>query len=344
MRGPAQHRNVTEGLILDPGGPIALSEAWIGSRVIAHDLDGDDLADVLQQNGDASAWAIAPREETSELLQLAKILGLDEAAVTELLSPEHRCQVSEYGDCRLVRLLAVELAERELTVADLSMIIADQVVIILVDEGYGRQIARMLDASGPRSGPGLTQGGADWAAQLVVDFVINTMINSIDQLETAGDDLADELFGGHPLTKQRKLDVFRLRRAVTQLRRVSAPTRDVVQELADVPGSDELGIRNWNKIIERTERVELSVVTLADGLTAIFETSLSLDNARLDDVLKRLAGWGAIIAVPILITGFVGMNVSFWLSGTAVGFYVYLALILVAAIALYVVFRRKSWI
>ncbi|GAB3916124.1 hypothetical protein GCM10027613_13890 [Microlunatus endophyticus] len=69
------------------GGPVALSEAWIGSRVIAHDLDGDDLADVLQQNGDASAWAIVPREETPELLRLAKILGLDEYAVSELLTP-----------------------------------------------------------------------------------------------------------------------------------------------------------------------------------------------------------------------------------------------------------------
>ena len=324
-----------------PGGPVALSEAWIGSRVIAHDLHGDDLADVLQQNGDASAWAIAPREETAELRQLAKILGLDEYAITELLSPAHRCRVSEYAGCRLVRLLAVEFADREVVVDDVSMIIADQVVIILVHDGYGQRIARMLDASGPR----LTQGGADRAGQLVVDFVIDTTIDTTEKLEAAADDLADELFGGHPLTKARKLDAFRLRRAVTQLRSVTAPTRDVVQELADgVPQSDELSYRRWNKIIDRTERVTLSVTALADGLTAIFDTSLSLDNARLDDVMKRLTGWAAIIAVPTLVTGFVGMNVNFWFSGTGIGFYLYLALILVSAIALYVVFKRKSWI
>lgn len=324
-----------------PRGPVALSEAWIGSRVIAHDLHGDDLADVLQQNGDASAWAIAPREETSELRQLAKILGLDEFALNELLTPAHRCRVSEYGDGRLVRLLAVEFADRELTANDVSMIIADQVVIILVDDAYGQRIARMLDESGPR----LTQGGADRAAQLVVDFLIETAIETTEQLESATDDLADELFGGQPLTKQRKLEAFRLRRAVTQLRRVAAPTRDVVQELVDsVPQSDDLTYRHWNKIIDRTERVTLSVTALADGLTAIFDTSLSLDNARLDEVMKRLTGWAAIIAVPTLVTGFVGMNVNFWLAGTEIGFYVYLALILVPAITLFIVFRRKSWI
>ena len=324
-----------------PGGPVALSEAWIGSRVIAHDLHGDDLADVLQQNGDASAWAVAPREETSELRQLAKILGLDEFALTELLTPAHRCRVSEYAGCRLVRLLAVGFADRELVANDVSMIIADQVVIILVDDAYGHRIARMLDESGPR----LTQGGADRAAQLVVDFVIDTTIETTEQLESAADDLADELFGGQPLTKQRKLDAFRLRRAVTQLRRVAGPTRDVVQELVDsVPQSDDATYRHWNKIIDRTERVTLSVTALADGLTAIFDTSLSLDNARLDDVMKKLTGWAAIIAVPTLVTGFVGMNVNFWFAGTEIGFYVYLALILVPAITLYIVFKRKAWI
>ncbi|WP_195909036.1 magnesium transporter CorA family protein [Microlunatus sp. Gsoil 973] len=323
------------------GGPIALSEAWIGSRVIAHDLQGDDLADVLQQNGDASAWAIAPREETAELRRLAKILGLDDYAVDELLAPGHRCRVSDVAGTRLVRLLAVELKNRELFADDVSMIIADQVVIILADDPYGQRIARMLTAAGPR----LTGGGADRAAQLVVDFVIDTTVTTTEQLEAASDDLADQLFGGQPLTREGKLDAFRLRRAVTQLRRVTAPTQDVVQELVDTaPGSDEVTDRHWNKIIDRTQRVALSVTALADGLTTIFDTSLSLDNARLDDVMKKLTGWAAIIAAPTLITGFVGMNVDFWFQGSSVGFYVYLAVMLASAVVLYVLFKRKTWI
>jgi magnesium transporter len=323
------------------GGPVALSEAWIGSRVIAHDLDGDDLADVLQQNGDASAWAIVPREETPELLRLAKILGLDEYAVSELLTPRHRCRVSEYADCLLVRMLAVELHDRDLVDEDVSMIIADQVVIVLAGDAYGQRIARMLEAAGSR----LTEGGADRAAQLVVDLVIDTTISTTEQLEAASDELADELFGGRPLNTQRKLDAFRLRRAVTDLRRITAPTRDVVQELADnVPASDEINFRHWSKIIDRTERVTIEVTALADGLTSIFDTSLSLDNARLDEVMKKLTGWAAIIAAPTLITGFVGMNVDFWFQGSQLGFYVYLALIIITAGVLYVVFRRKSWI
>lgn len=323
------------------GGPVALSEAWIGSRVIAHDLEGDDLADVLQQNGDASAWAIAPREETSELRRLARILGLDEFAVGELLTPAHRCRVSDYSGARLVRMLAVDLQDCELTTEDVSMIIADQVVIILVDDPCARRIAQMFAAAGPR----LTQGGADRAAQLVVDFVIETAIATIEKLEERSDVLAEQLFSGQPLSKAGKLDAFRLRRAVTRLRRVTAPTRDVVRDLAgDISESDDVASRHWSKIIDRTERMANSVTALADGLTAIFDTSLSLDNARMDDVMKKLTGWAAIIAAPTLITGFVGMNVHFWFQGSQIGFYVYLAVMLASVVVLYILFKRKSWI
>lgn len=323
------------------GGPVALSEVWIGSRVIAHDLQGDDLADVLQQNGDASAWAVAPREETSELLRLARILGLDDFAVGELLTPAHRCRVSEYSRARLVRMLAVDLHDDGLIVKDVSMIIADQVVIILVDDPYARRIARMLASAGPR----LTQGGADRAAQLVVELVIETAMATIEKLEERSDELAEQLFGGQPLSKAGKLDAFRLRRAVTRLRRVAAPTRDVVREVAaDGSESDDLVSRHWSKIMDRTDRMAGSVTALADGLTAIFDTSLSLDNARMDDVMKKLTGWAAIIAAPTLITGFVGMNVNFWFQGSQIGFYVYLAVMLVSVVVLYIVFKRKSWI
>jgi magnesium transporter len=141
------------------------------------------------------------------------------------------------------------------------------------------------------------------------------------------------------------LEAFRLRRAVTQLRRVTAPTEDVVRELvAGAPDSDQVTDRHWDKIIDRTQRVAVSVTALADGLTTIFDTSLSLDTARLDDVMKKLTGWAAIIAAPTLITGFVGMNVDFWFQGSSIGFYVYLAVMLAAVVALYILFKRKSWI
>ena len=60
--------------------------------------------------------------------------------------------------------------------------------------------------------------------------------------------------------------------------------------------------------------------------------------------MKKLTGWAAIIAVPTLVTGFVGMNVTFPLEGTAAGFWVYLAIMIAAALVLYVVLKLRNWL
>lgn len=40
-----------------------------------------------------------------------------------------------------------------------------------------------------------------------------------------------------------------------------------------------------------------------------FETNLSLQDARLNNVMKKLTSWAAIIAVPTAVTGYFGQNV-----------------------------------
>jgi hypothetical protein len=46
-------------------------------------------------------------------------------------------------------------------------------------------------------------------------------------------------------------------------------------------------------------------------VTTVFETNLSLQDARLNTVMKKLTGWAAIIAVPTAVTGYYGQNVLY---------------------------------
>ncbi len=60
--------------------------------------------------------------------------------------------------------------------------------------------------------------------------------------------------------------------------------------------------------------------------------------------MKKLTGWAAIIAVPTLVTSFVGMNVAFPLEGTVAGFWVYLAIMVVSGLVLWAMFRARDWV
>jgi magnesium transporter len=139
---------------------------------------------------------------------------------------------------------------------------------------------------------------------------------------------------------------------LSQLRRVTDPMRAVmIDATANLPaptgkktGTGVQVRRRWKMIEERHTRVASSVDALRDSLQAVVQTSLSLSDAQGNDTMKKLSGWAAIIAVPTLVSGFVGMNVAFPLEGTRAGFWLALAVMVVVAVVLYVVFRVKRWV
>ena len=54
--------------------------------------------------------------------------------------------------------------------------------------------------------------------------------------------------------------------------------------------------------------------------------------------------WAAIIAVPTLVTGFMGMNVPYPSFGQFQGFALAFVVMICAVVTLYVLFRRNDWL
>jgi magnesium transporter len=79
-------------------------------------------------------------------------------------------------------------------------------------------------------------------------------------------------------------------------------------------------------------------------VTTVFETNLSLQDARLNNVMKKLTGWAAIIAVPTAITGFYGQNVKYPGFDTVGGFVASTAVIVLLVLGLYWMFKKRDWL
>ena len=84
--------------------------------------------------------------------------------------------------------------------------------------------------------------------------------------------------------------------------------------------------------------------SLRDLVTSVFETNLSLQDARLNNVMKKLSAWAAIIAVPTAITGYFGQNVPYPGYAQWSGFIGSTICIVVIGIALYLNFRGRDWL
>lgn len=77
---------------------------------------------------------------------------------------------------------------------------------------------------------------------------------------------------------------------------------------------------------------------------ALTTERLAATSVRQNDDMRRISAWIAIVAVPAAVTGFFGQNVPYPGFGTTSGFIGSVILIVVSAIALYLLFKVKRWL
>ena len=78
--------------------------------------------------------------------------------------------------------------------------------------------------------------------------------------------------------------------------------------------------------------------------TTIAAEKVASVSVRQNDDMRRISAWVAIVAVPTAVTGFFGQNVPYPGFGRPSGVVASIVLMLVMAVVLYVVFRRKTWL
>jgi magnesium transporter len=333
--------------------PTPVSRVWAGGKIIAEDLTGEDLSDVLELHSDASAWWVLPRDPdygAVELRQVAHALDLDELAIKDLLAEDRRAKFEAIGQSRLVitNAVSVDKDHAQIHAHPVSIIATDRALICLTEPTPEFQPARLLVQQEEL----IAHGGVEAAVQSVIGAVIGTYEDAVQWLEDSSDELANVLFEERPLNKPEQLHAFQLRAALSQLRRLTDPMRTVMIDIVESPprgrkaktGRDTATGRHWAMLSEQHNRVANAADALREALSSVFDTSLALADVRLNQIMKKLSGWAAVLAVPTLVTSFVGMNVGFPLQGSGSGFWVYFLLMITASVVLYFVFRAKDWL
>jgi len=183
----------------------------------------------------------------------------------------------------------------------------------------------------------------------LLDVVVDGHFDTVQQLDDAIESLEDGLFAEQQQTRRTQQRTFRIRKELVELRRVVLPMREVVGAVLrhrTELHKDGNELDGWfSDLYDHAIRAAEWSESLRDMLTSIFETSLSLQDARLNTVMKKLTAWAAILLVPTLIAGIYGMNFQNmpelrWQFGYGGA----LLLMASASLALYIMFKKKDWL
>jgi magnesium transporter len=139
---------------------------------------------------------------------------------------------------------------------------------------------------------------------------------------------------------------LRVRKSLVALRRVVLPMREVLNTLMrrDLPLVDTEMAPYYQDVYDHVLRASEWTESLRDLVSTVLETRLTIQGSRLNEIMKKLTSWAAIIAIPTAVTGFYGQNVPYPGFQQVGGFVSSIVLILGLGIGLYLLFKHKGWL
>jgi magnesium transporter len=281
--------------------------------------------------------------------QLAEELSLDPLAVEDVREPHERPKATWHPNHLFFTTYAlsaepgpdgIRLGQWQVS----GFVLANALVTIrTADHGEFDEVLSRAASNGHLA------DGVGGLVHALLDTLVDAHFTAIQCLDDELETLEDLLFEGSGRSREVLQGVFALRKALVRLRRVVLPMREVVgslmryrnerrhESLASLGGQfDDL----YDHVIRAAEWTE----SLRDLVGSIVETNLSLQDARLNEVMKKLASWAAIISVPTAVTGWFGQNLPYPGFEAVSGLVASAVLILAGTVGLYLLFRRIDWL
>ncbi|MEP6649616.1 MAG: magnesium transporter CorA family protein [Lapillicoccus sp.] len=330
---------------------------WRKGEVTDKDFPLDDVSEHLQDEG-SLVWVDLLEPDHGVLQQLADELSLNPHAVEDVIEDASRPKATMHEHHSFVSVYATRLDHpgrgpmapdqvltSRLQLTKISAFVLHRGIVTVRDNDafdMSEVVRRWEDNSD------LLHLGGGALLHGLLDVVVDGHFDTVQQLDDAIESLEDGLFAENQQTRETQQKTFRIRKELVELRRVVLPMREVVGAVLrhrTELHKDGNELDGWfSDLYDHAIRAAEWSESLRDMLTSIFETSLSLQDARLNTVMKKLTAWAAIIAVPTAVTGWFGQNIPYPGFNQPAGVIASTVIIAGLAVGLYVTFRRKDWL
>lgn len=179
-----------------------------------------------------------------------------------------------------------------------------------------------------------------------MDSIVDQYFPMVETLEGRLEELEEVIFG-EQFSRETTAEIYRLKRELLEVKRAVWPLVDICNRLMRfdidlIPRDTQPYFRD---VYDHAIRINEMVDSLRELLTTALEANFSLISISQNEVMKRFAGWAAIIAVPTMIAGSSGMNFEFmpelkW----HMGYPLILLFTVGACVGLYAYCRRAGWL
>jgi magnesium transporter len=300
----------------------------------------DDLGRLVAVK-DSRTWIDLANPSPDLVAAVGRRLGLHTLVVDDINEKNERAKV-ELVD-KVIHVVTFLLERKDQVSADeVDLVLGRGFVLSVHAAGWDPMTAHQL-----KGGAGsLLERGADHVLWALSDAIVDGYFPVFDALEDEIDAVQDRVM--NQPDRATLENVFRLRRELIRMRHVVAPSRELFSQLT----SREFGLISeenvfyFRDVYDHLIRLNEELDVLRELVAGALEIYLSTINNNLSTIMKRLTGVTVIIAGIGAVAGIFGMSEA----ATAVvgaegsGFYVVVAVTVVASLIGVLVLRKIDWL
>lgn len=296
---------------MDPSQPRAVPDCVVNCAVyrrngVREDISLEAISDVLAVDDGSFVWIglYEPGDDVLDILQAE--FGLHDLAIEDASNAHQRPKIESYGDSLFVVASTAQVVNERIAYGETHIFLGAR---YLVTVRHGASLSYAGARSRVEREPELLALGPSYGLYAVLDAIVDNYLPIVDEfkatLSALEKDVISETFERRTVTR-----LYDLKRELTYMRVAVTPMQDVLSQLVRsnsplIPPEVRFYFRD---VLDHSSRINESIDALRDILGTALSVNQSLVTLAQGEVVKRLAGWAALLAAPTLITSWYGMN------------------------------------
>ena len=274
-----------------------------GSRI--GDVTLDAISDVLTEPG-TFVWVGLHEPDEHLLLKLQDEFGLHDLAIEDAHAAHQRTKIETYGDSLFLVVQTAQLIDGHLAFGETHIFFGPR---YLVTVRHGASLSYAPARRTCEHTPALLALGPSYALYGVLDFNVDNLLPIVREFREELQQLEQDIFA-ETFKRSTVHRLYDMQRDLMTLRLAVAPLQDIISQLVRLHPqliADELR-PYFRDVYDHVFRVNESIGAMREMLAAAINVNLSLVTFGQNEVMKKLAGWAAMLAAPTLLTSWYGMN------------------------------------
>jgi magnesium transporter len=335
--------------------------------VIAHvcgRADGDTAAlrvlsasaarlESLDVNKHELLWVDVAEPQAEDIAWLERKFGFHQLALEDVARQHQRAKLDEYPGYYfgVLYVARVDLVGHHITTAEMQFFWGAR-YLVTIHIAPLAEIDKLAERArqgtlAPVVGAATRQLAIADLAYHLIDAIVDSYFPAVDAVAEWSEDVEETMFAPTRGPAQPTLQaIFGLKKDLVQMRKVVAPSREVVNTLLrrEQPRFGEELLPYFQDVYDHIVRVIDSLDTHRDLLATALDTYLSIVSNDVSQTVKKMTAVTAILMVDALVAGVYGMNFAVipelhWDYGYAYA----LGLMAVLSLGLAAVFRSIRW-